>query len=482
MSARVSEMIATPIAAAILVAACGGSTEPRALPRSVSIVAERSASDTIGAALGAPVTVDVRDPATGDARAGASVRFVAVHDDPHRDELILPNGSPLDSTTVATDAVGRATLALRLGVRAGVHRLVARVDGPAGADTATFNVQAGQPASLVLAPRDTAVTLGERFAVATALVDRGGNSTPGIVSYASSSPVSCPIDPVGVVRALTAANCTITATAGVVTATATATLLPNASLLVMRGATLGTLALDGSGFSAIADIDPLAGVGRFRWSASGKEVAFTQRANGVTRVGVLGFDARTRFLPALPIDVARARVSGDEAWVVGITAVTPATLTAAIWRLSADGTASFALCAACDFSTSFVEISNDGRWVIYGDQSRVELVDAATGHDSPLGPETLRARFSADASRFAYVSASTGELRVRNTDASGDRRVAGGLDSITFGSVVNWSPDGQWIVASIGSRYYVVGATTGLALPLPTSIGGVYAVFDGWRP
>jgi hypothetical protein len=255
----------------------------------------------------------------------------------------------------------------------------------------------------------------------------------------------------------------------------------------MRGTTIGTVSLDGTGFNGITDIDPLAGIGRLRWSASGKEIAFTQRLSGVTRVGVLGFDARMRFLPALPIDLARARVSGDEGWIAGISpAAVPASLSASIWRLSADGTMSLTLCAACDFSTSFVEISNDGQRVIYGDQSRVELVDLTTSVDLPLGAETLRARFSPDGARFAYIRASDGALRVRNVDLSGDRGVTDGViagaNSIAFGSIVNWSSDGQWIVASVGSQYYAVSVSTGLALPLPTVIGGAYVVFDGWRP
>jgi dipeptidyl aminopeptidase/acylaminoacyl peptidase len=260
-------------------------------------------------------------------------------------------------------------------------------------------------------------------------------------------------------------------------------LVPNASLLVMRGMTLGTVSLDGTGFNGIMDIDPLAGIGRFRWSATGKEIAFTQRLDGVTRVGVLGFDARTRFMPALPVDLTRARVSGDEGWIAGISPATvPANLTASIWRLSADGTMSLTLCAACDFSTSFVEISNDGQRVIYSDQSRVELVDLTTGVDLPLGTATLRARFSPDGTRFAYIRASDGELRMRNADLSGDHAVTDGVSSIAFGSIVNWSSGGNWIVASIGSQYYAVAVSTGLALPLPTIVGGLYVVFDGWRP
>jgi len=175
----------TLVTAASLVLACGGDShspvEPPPPPKpaaGIKIVAGGPATDTIGATIASPLTVEVRD-SSGTLVAGAVVRFTSVPvKDPTGNVRASTLLESLDANQFGTfaaptaDVQGRAGVLVQLGTVAGAGAVAISVPAYGFADTVSYTIQPGAAASLSFQPADTGVTVGGSVQLRAAVVDR----------------------------------------------------------------------------------------------------------------------------------------------------------------------------------------------------------------------------------------------------------------------------------------------------------------------
>jgi Tol biopolymer transport system component len=102
----------------------------------------------------------------------------------------------------------------------------------------------------------------------------------------------------------------------------------------------------------------------------------------------------------------------------------------------------------------------------------IRVYDIATGNLIGSGGPGTAPRWSPDGQWIAYGASYGGALRVMRPDGS-DARV---VSSASYGEWVDWTADGNWLVASLvmdGGRLALVNVATGQQLPLPVGLGGI---------
>ena len=90
-------------------------------------------------------------------------------------------------------------------------------------------------------------------------------------------------------------------------------------------------------------------------------------------------------------------------------------------------------------------------------------------------------RWSPTGTLIAFVAPDEGSaLKVMAPDGTGIRTLSEPGTSYDLG--LDWSPDGQWIVAKemTRNRLAFINPTTGMILPLPTSPDAILS--PAWRP
>jgi hypothetical protein len=127
------------IAGLATLAGCGGTTEPKPVPASISARSSTVSGGIAGEALSSKPSVKVAD-AAGTAIEGLTVNFA-----------VTSGGGSLSATTGVTDAEGIATSGTwTLGTVAGMNTVTASVAGLAQTQTFTATGNAGAPASLTV--------------------------------------------------------------------------------------------------------------------------------------------------------------------------------------------------------------------------------------------------------------------------------------------------------------------------------------------
>ena len=107
-----------------------------------------------------------------------------------------------------------------------------------------------------------------------------------------------------------------------------------------------------------------------------------------------------------------------------------------------------------------------GRSVLPGPTWGIAIRDLGTGSESTVTGDGLLPRWNPAGDSLAYWSGFVrGSLFLVSTDGTGKRRIA---ESNNYdGSVLDWSPDGQWLVArSFDATLELIHVATGLSLPL----------------
>jgi WD40 repeat protein len=171
---------AAALAGLLLLVACGDEAT-RPTPRSLTFVAGEGTVDTIGADPVQALEIRVIGP-DGKPAPGTPVLFESeiVGDGPYTTAtmLIAPVVSTRFGVVVAdtTDGKGQAGVRVRFGSLAGEGGIVVTVPTLGIRDTARYTVQPGAPARVLIAPRDTGVTIGRSFTLRAAVVDRYANA------------------------------------------------------------------------------------------------------------------------------------------------------------------------------------------------------------------------------------------------------------------------------------------------------------------
>jgi hypothetical protein len=86
-------------------------------------------------------------------------------------------------TEVPADGDGQASVAIRLGQKSGIARLVVHVPAYDLTDTVLFTIRPGRPVGAAVFPKDTIVPLGASLSYRGGAVDRGGNPGAGPATF-----------------------------------------------------------------------------------------------------------------------------------------------------------------------------------------------------------------------------------------------------------------------------------------------------------
>jgi roadblock/LC7 domain-containing protein len=489
MRIRLSKLAA---GALIVVAACHDSTAPTH-HAPLSIVAGSGATDTVGTKLTQALVVQIYG---SDQRpvSHTVVRFTGLPASTPPfilTALVAPLTSRFfsDFAVDSTDGDGRASTLVQLGSLAGPAKVLISVPELGLQDTARFTVLPGAAAIISISIRDTTVVRGAQYSIAAAAADRFGNKRPNDpITYTSRNAVAS-VDAGGKITAVQEGRGTIVVQSANAKDSAQLSVVPQGTLVVWGGGRISTIKTDGSGLKTLttssdASVMP-------QWSPDGTKVLFYE-ADPASNARISTVDMNgAKTLVVGPNATLRAasygRFTRDGSWIYfsGISA-TDYYYAYTTYRVKPDGTQLEQIGPTSAEGNSLrPDISPDGTTEVFQTPGGVlGSMNLATHTIKSFGINGVFPRYSPDGSQIAYLAGSYGQygpmqLYVMKADGTGVRQVSNtGNVSYQELSGVDWSPDGQWLVAS---SYYgtfdLVRVSDGLRLPLRTV--GLQAA---WKP
>jgi hypothetical protein len=465
---RRSALSALTAVAFVFLAACSkSSTGPGHGSTGVAFVTGNGQSDTVQAALVQALVVRVVTPA-GQAAAHQVVQFVTEPDSLGAQVYVEPLSSQNPTTFVAdtTDASGQTSVVVVMGFVAGPGHLVVRVPVYGYSDTAVFTIKAGNAAGLTLSPPDTAVFVDSSVTFTTAVVDRFGNHRSDPVAL---SVVSGPATLSGTRATATAVGrVVLVATAGKAVDTAGISAVPLGTLAAGGPGGIVMFNLDGSNYHLIATVP----AGTVKWAPSGTQLAFDETiegeggGNGI--IGAVDLSGAVTQVDNSATIAAWPQVSRDGMWVYYCRISNGAVN----WRARLDGSGgSDSLLSQMPDVDIFETPSSDGLHIAYvadhSGASDLRVLTLATGAVTSLGLTAWSPTWSPTSDLIAYLAGADdpSPVAVVHSNGSGPRT----LTANTYFNNIDWSPDGQWIVAlNAGTRKIdLINATSGMTLPLP---------------
>jgi hypothetical protein len=483
---RVRLLVAVLLAAS---SSCGGDSMTKSGP-GAHILTPRALADTIEALAPSRLTVEVRDA------SGQPVVATKVTLDSHPDvstpyyaplaQFSLLGGTGVSPLAEVTDARGQLTVNARLGNRAASGWITLDA-GALGRDSIHVTIRAGAPAQLTLGPRDTALAVGASYTLSATVRDRSGNSISGV-------PATLTVRRAQVATATSALNVRTSSTGGTFVVGAVGTAIDSVALEVVPAGTLiafspgssaiATFDLDGSNYQRV--LHPSFGYNNYapRWLPQRNELVFHGRSLTGLEVGLFTLFAsnKLRFLyaPTTQADGMYPLPTRDGAWIYYAQRV--GWQSAEIWRMSADGSGRMRVGPVAGYYDSYSQPtpSPDGRSVVYTQNDgglgsgvvRLMRLDITTGASSAMGAFGTHPRWSPTAPEIAYLAGNA--VRIVQADGTGDRVLA--TYQYPFDErdgQLDWSPDGQWLVACTGYQYsgdhrlVLISRATGEVMPLP---------------
>ena len=243
---------ATSAAALFLFASCGGGepTGPEPTPTpvagSLTLASGDAQTGTVGAALGAPLVVTVKDT-NGSAMSGQAVTW-----------SVVSGGGTVSQGSTTSGSDGNASVTWTLGGTPGAQSVTATAAAFSVTFTATAEV--GPVATVVVTPATgTLEALEATVQLAAEVKDQFGNTAQGTVTWSSSDAAVLTVDAQGVAKAVANGTADVVATSGELTGKATLTVAqavakvdvtPENPTAAKGGTTqLAAAATDGNGFS-----------------------------------------------------------------------------------------------------------------------------------------------------------------------------------------------------------------------------------------
>jgi hypothetical protein len=466
----------------MLVVACSGNeTAPLPGPTGIQFVAGNGQTDTIGATLAQALTVRVVS-AHHQPGKHEIVQFIAVPGSQgHGDEAdIEPIGNLGLTNFVAetTDASGETSVVVVLGAQAGPTHIVVRVPELGFVDTAVFSAQPGNAAGVTISPTDTLVYLDSSLTYSGAAVDRFGNRRADQVTY-SIAGGSATVSGARVTGA-GFGPAAVVASSGTHSDTARLGVIPMGTLAASVQGGMVIFNLNGSDFVQL----PVT-AGALKWTASGTQLVFDKTMNGeadgqplilVTDLSgnVTTIDHSDGFADQWP------QVSRDGVWVYFSRIGGPGS---ANWRTHLDGSGADSLLSQMPDFDIFATPSSDGQHVAYvaahDETTDLRVATLATGAVTSLKVNAWSPTWSPTSDLIAYLAGASDPARIAviHADGTGART----LGTAVYNTNIDWSPDGQWVVAhnAATGKIDVLNVASGAAIPL-TFTGSEFS--PTWKP
>lgn len=495
---------ATSVAAALSTLACGGgdgdATGPAkktTVPPSLRVVAGAGATDTVLAPLPQELVVEVRD-SSGMPRADAVVRFeggaVPAGSDGGASVFVCPVERPetcgdhlfATPSIDTTGADGRAKARLRLGTVAGAGKVYVTVAALGLRDSVAFTVLPGRVASIAVLVPDTAVHVGATYQLGSSLADAFGNPRNGDAIAYGTADSAAAVSAAGVVTGVLPGRAALSVTSGGVSSTAFVSVVPDghvAAYMSPTAATPGQLVefdLDGSNFHVRA-----AATGGWStmpvWLPGTSSITFTA-FGGAMGLELVTVDAQGAVTAAVPdpalLLTQRGQYSRDGAYLYfDANFDDQGAVATAIFRVRTAGAAAAERVSAVNGGWQ-PSPSTDGGRVAFLDPHHLAVLTVSSGAATSLGVAAWGPRWAPGSETIAYTTndGSDGPIALAGADGTGQRLVS----DVTYNADFDWSPDGQWLVASRDGRLVLVRVSSGEELPLRVH-GDVSLYEPAWK-
>jgi len=478
----------------------------------INVVAGANVTDTVDAALPLALRVVVRD-GDGHAVRGAVVRFSSVPIAPSG-SYQMPSALVGDLSTVGasaflaetTSAEGVALARIVMGQAAGAGGVVISVPLLGAQDTAHFTVTPGAAAKVVLPIVDTTIQVARPLPLNGRVEDRHANPRTDAVTYeAAGTGLTIAGGQVSAAAPARAAVIGRLAGAGIAPDTTWVSVVPVATIAARRGSKLMIASLDGTGATNVphvleaTDFGPewhpdgqslLASLGTFGGGSS----LYRVLPSGATQL-VIGPTAAQSSGHNVPGAMSGFSYSPDGQWVyvsggycnyATMLYRFPVANPPAIERVSATG-----LDECFELVNHWPSLSPDGARLAYENQTwnqsgySVRVMDLATKQVTQLVAGGQRPRWAPAGDLIAYWADK--QIWVVRPDGTGARVVSPPGRSYIQG--VQWSPDGQWILARFeptqgwaGTTVALLNVGTGLEIPLRWTTGYAGVALPSWKP
>jgi Tol biopolymer transport system component len=473
--------------AIILVLACSDSAGPATASLAIEGAGQ---ADTVRTFLATPLTVTVFAPGGGPSQY-SPVHFeglmydtiASVAGNIDRSAVIARGGgATADDAWDTTDAQGRAAVQVRLGPYVG--RGLVRVSVPVLGltDTARFTILVGNADHVRAQPVDTAVYSGHTAQLRSRVVDRFGNLRPETVAYATdSSAVS--VTASGLVQGLALGRATVIASwtspsGSRSTDTSWISVVPQGVLAVVDGRGLWTVGVDGSNLTFVAPNANIGGLSHASWAPDASSLVFSLSL--LYRV-IPGALVQRLIVNDAFVSEDAPEFSHTSDWVYF--AAEPTAGSRELWRVHADGTGAQRVGPPATPNHYVLNPSPswDGTRVAYGNETfccsvTLNVLNLSTGLVDSFPVSASFPRFSPGDSLLAF--AGSNGVSIMRSDGSGLRIVS--LAGRNYEPELNWSPDGQWIIATSTGPLDLINISTGLTLPLGWSRNAYGS--PAWRP
>lgn len=493
MDARLS--LGAVITLLFILAGCGDDpVAPRSEP-GIHFLAGANASDTVGASPVQALRVEVRGP-EGRPAAGQVVRANGV---PHPNRFSEMEVARLEEqhfsefVTDTTDAAGIVHFRVRMGGFAGPARVVVTVPALGLQDTARFEVLPGAAWAVAGLPEFGAVPIGGTLTLDAHAVDRWGNVRSDPVTYTLDGSAATLSGEV--VSGVAFGEVRVTASVGAEhSQNMTIPVVPDGVVSFQARNAAGipsihTMRLDGSNLQQIVESEagPSWGDMMSAW-VSPNELIYSDEVDWLRKTLFrlnLETGERSRLLPANEgMAIEQHPQIGDRGASVYFSGGTNNGYW--LYRKPLDGGPIERVSPEdLPLSHRYPAPSPDGNSLAYPVQGYgddfLEIMDLRTGAVRPLGFEGLLPRWAPDGSRLAYLTPS-GELRSVKPDGTGAAAVA--RNTINAANGFDWSPAGDYLVASAGGRLALVemasGAVVTVGIPGITDVSSISS--PAWRP
>lgn len=457
-------------------AGCSNDASAPATGPSLQILAGANQTDSARTALAQPLIVQVRD-SSGALKSGYHVQFQVVCGSLCPVSL-LTGAEHGALVTPSTGANGQVSVQVFFETRAGPATVQIAVAQLGLSATAGFTITPGMPALVAAIPKDTALYVGAGFHLRGSVTDQNGNPVAGAVSYTALS-ATATIGASDTITAHTIGRAPYIVQGFGHTDTGWVSVVPPGQIAAMGADGLAMMNLDGSSYKPLAPSNSYYN-GYPSWGNPPTTLAFdyagTDKLASVDTSGhvqllLTAGDSGivTQVWPSYSHDGSWIYFQGDAlVWKVhgdgtGLTRVSPSGTVGAVDRYPSPSRTDAQLVLATSRSNSSNGLD-------------IEIFDLGTSTFTSLGVNGVSPRWSPVTDSIAYVDVD-GRVKVLAADGSGLRAVTPVGQS--FKIAIDWSPDGQWLLAQDSYALELIQVSTGMMLPLGYATSMSDAV---WRP